>query len=91
MQSIADIELSVFVRDPRKFGDMDLSGVRIIYGAGQMETVVREVARLGKRLLVVPTGSFLSGGHYAPLEKRLTEEGTEVYPLPAGEKPRSPG
>ena len=32
MQSIADIELSVFVRDPAKFGDMDMTGVNIITG-----------------------------------------------------------
>lgn len=32
MQSIADIELSVFVRNPAKFGDMDLSGINIIQG-----------------------------------------------------------
>ena len=42
-------------------------GVRILYGAGQMETVVREIARLGKQLLAVPTGSFLAGGHYEKL------------------------
>ena len=32
MQSIADIELSVFVRDPAKFGNMDMTGVNIITG-----------------------------------------------------------
>lgn len=32
MQSIADIALSVFVRNPQKFGDMDLSGVNVIQG-----------------------------------------------------------
>ena len=32
MQSIADIELSVFVRDPVKFGDMDMTGVNIVTG-----------------------------------------------------------
>lgn len=63
------------------------SGVRIIYGAGQLKTVVREITKLGKRLLVVPTGSFLTGGHYAPLEKQLTEAGIEVCTLQAGKKP----
>ena len=63
------------------------SGVRIIYGAGQMETVAREIAKLGKRLLVIPTASFLSGGHYAPLKKLLAEMGIEVHTLPAGKKP----
>ena len=32
MQKAADIELSVFVRNPAKFGDMDLTGVNIITG-----------------------------------------------------------
>ncbi len=32
MQKTEDIELSVFVRDPKKFGDMDLSGVKVIQG-----------------------------------------------------------
>ena len=32
MQSIADIELSVFVRNPQKFEGMDLSGVNVIQG-----------------------------------------------------------
>lgn len=32
IQSIADIELSVFVRNPAKFGDMDMTGVNIITG-----------------------------------------------------------
>lgn len=32
MMSLADIELSVFVRDPGKFGDMDISGVNVIKG-----------------------------------------------------------
>ncbi len=63
------------------------SGIRIIYGAGQMETVVREVARLGNRLLVIPTASFLSGGHYAQLEKQLTEAGIEIHILLSGKKP----
>lgn len=32
MQSIAEIELTVFVRNPVKFGDMDMNGVNIIQG-----------------------------------------------------------
>ena len=32
MQSVSDIELSVFVRNPQKFEGMDLSGVNIITG-----------------------------------------------------------
>ena len=42
MQSIADIELSVFVRNPQKFGGMDMSGVNIIKGdALDMADVLR--------------------------------------------------
>ena len=33
MQSIADIELSVFVRNPAEFGEMDMTGVNILQGA----------------------------------------------------------
>ena len=32
MRSIADIELSVFIRNPQKFEGMDLSGVNVIQG-----------------------------------------------------------
>lgn len=32
MTSMADVELSVFVRDPGKFGGMDISGVNVIKG-----------------------------------------------------------
>ena len=63
------------------------SGVRIVYGAGQMGHVVQETAKLGRRLLVVPTGSFVSGGCYAELEQHLTAAGVEVFCLNAGRKP----
>ena len=61
--------------------------VRIFYGAGQMETVVQEIARLGKRLLVVPTGSFLAGGHYEKLERCLKGAGVQITCLKAGKQP----
>ena len=32
MQSIADVELSVFVRNLAKFGEMDMTGVNILQG-----------------------------------------------------------
>lgn len=32
MQSVADIELSVFVSNPAKFGDMDMTGVNVMQG-----------------------------------------------------------
>ncbi len=63
------------------------SGVRIIYGAGQMDTVVAEIAKLGKRLLVVPTGSFVANGHYAELEQHLMAAGLTVFALHAGKQP----
>ena len=62
-------------------------GPRILYGADQLPLVVEEIARLGTRLLVVPTGSFVSGGHYAALEQRLTSAGIRVFCLRAGRKP----
>ena len=63
------------------------SGVRVYYGAGQMENVVREITKLGGRLLIVPTGSFLAGGHYETLERALTDAGLQVTCLPAGKQP----
>ena len=35
--------------------------VRIFYGAGQTENVVRELMKLGRRLLIVSAGSFIAG------------------------------
>ncbi len=63
------------------------SGVRIIYGASQMETVAQETAKLGKRLLAVLTGSFLAGGHDKALVRALEDAGIEVTRLKAGKKP----
>ena len=63
------------------------SNVRIFYGAGQIETVVQEISKLGKRLLVVPTDSFLSGGHYDKLEHSLTDAGLSITCLKAGKQP----
>lgn len=62
-------------------------GVRIFYGAGQMKTVVQEITKLGKRLLIVPTGSFLDGGHDETLEQALTGAGLQVTCLNAGKRP----
>ena len=63
------------------------SGVRIVYGADQMEFVVGEIKKLGQRLLVVPTGSFVANGHYAELEQHLTAAGLDVFCLNAGKQP----
>lgn len=62
-------------------------GVRVIYGADQLSLVAKELAKLGKRLLVVSTGSFLADGHYEALERSLTETGLAVHLLRAGKKP----
>ena len=63
------------------------SNVRIVYGAGQMDYVVQEIAKRASRLLVVPTGSFVSGGHYAELAARLEQAGVKVFRLEAGRQP----
>ncbi len=63
------------------------SSVRVFYGAGQEERVVEEIAKLGRRLLVVPTGSFVSNGHYAALEQSLTAAGLMVFCFEAGREP----
>lgn len=63
------------------------SGVRILYGAGQMETAAQEIAKLGRKLLIVPTGSFLTGGHYEKLEQALIGTGLQISCLQAGKRP----
>ena len=62
-------------------------GVRIIYGTNQKKMVAEEIAKLGKRVLVVSTGSFVSGGHYEELKSTLTAAGLEVFCLKAGKLP----
>ena len=63
------------------------SGVRIFYGAGQTENVVREIGKLGKRILAVPADSFLVGGHYEKLEYALTDTGIQITCMKAGKQP----
>ena len=63
------------------------AGVKVIYGAGQLDHVVSEIKKLGTRLLIVPTGSFVRGGHYAELEQALTAAGLTVFCLNAGKQP----
>ena len=63
------------------------SNVKIIYGADQIQVVSEEIGKFGKRLLVVSTGSFLSGGHYEELCSALKDVGIEVFCLPAGKVP----
>lgn len=62
-------------------------GVKIIYGADQQTLVAQEIAKLGKRLLIVPTGSFVSGGHFEELKNCLITEGIEVFSLTSGKEP----
>lgn len=63
------------------------AGVKIIYGKGQMEAVIDEVSKLGNRVLIVPTGSFVSGGHYEELESCLKSAGVEGICLEAVREP----
>lgn len=61
--------------------------LRIIYGADQMDLVVKETGKLGKKILIVPTGSFVASGHYDELKDSLTAAGLEVFSLNAGKEP----
>ena len=63
------------------------SGVRIVYGAEQLPVVVEELTKLGKRLLVIPTGSFITNGYYEALERSLTSAGLQVFSMNAGKQP----
>lgn len=63
------------------------SDLRIIYGADQMDLVVEEIGKLGKKILIVPTGSFVAGGHYDELKDSLAAAGLEVFYLNAGKEP----
>lgn len=62
-------------------------GVRIIYGADQIALVSEEIAKLGKRALIVPTGSFVAGGHYAAFQESLSTAGVQCFCLAAGKQP----
>ncbi len=61
--------------------------VPILYGAGQMEAAVQEIAKLGERVLAVPADSFLTGGHYEKLARALTGAGLQVTCLETGKEP----
>lgn len=63
------------------------SDLRIIYGADQQNLVVQEIAKLGKKILVVPTGSFVREGHYEEFTHRLSAAGLSVFCLNAGKEP----
>ena len=61
--------------------------VQIIYGAAQIDLVAKKIAKIGKNILIVPTGSFVSGGHYDELEQRLTTAGIRCVCLKSGKEP----
>ena len=59
----------------------------IVYGAAQLPLIVSKIAALGKRILIVPTPSFVAGGHYEPFRAALEEAGLDIYCLHAGKEP----
>ena len=61
--------------------------VKIIYGTDQITLVSEEIAKLGKKVLIVPTGSFISNGHFEALKSHLTTAGISVFCLKAGKEP----
>ncbi len=63
------------------------ANVKIIYGVGQKNYVAQEIAKLGKKALIVSTGSFIKAGHYDELKKSLSEAGVESICLNAGKEP----
>ena len=63
------------------------SGVKILYGAGQMELASQEIAKLGRRVLIVPTGSFAANGRYDELAACLSAAGLSLFRLDAGKQP----
>ena len=62
-------------------------GVRIIYSTNQVKLVVEEIAKLGKRVLIVPTGSFIAGGHLDEFKESLSSVEIESFLLKSGREP----
>ena len=63
------------------------SGVKIIYGENQMKLVTEEISKIGKKVLIVPTDSFVTGGHYEELKRNLNTAGIQSVCLNAGREP----
>lgn len=63
------------------------AGVKIVYGANQIGYVVQEISKLGKRALVVPTGSFIAGGHFDVLKNELEKAGVNCFCMEAVKEP----
>ena len=59
----------------------------IVYGTAQLPLVVSKIAALGKRILIVPTPSFVARGHYEPFRAALEGAGLDIYCLHAGKEP----
>jgi len=60
MMSMSDVELSVFVRDPAKFGDMDISGVNVIKGDALNSDDVRRAMQGQEIMLCSLEGDVLT-------------------------------
>ena len=60
MQKTEDIELSVFVRNPEKFGDMDMTGVNILQGDALNADDVRRAMEGQEILLCSLEGDVLT-------------------------------
>ena len=63
MQSAQDIELSVFVRNPAKFEDMDLTGVNVIQGDALNAEDVKKAMEGQDVLLCSLEGDVLTMAH----------------------------
>ena len=55
--------------------------VRILYGAGQFEYVVDEIVCLGKKILIVPTASFVKARNLEQLTEKLVSRGATTLVL----------
>lgn len=60
MQTMEDVELSVFVRNPEKFGDMDMTGIRIITGDALHAADVKQAMNGQEILLCSLKGDVLT-------------------------------
>lgn len=63
------------------------SNVKIIYGENQLPLVIKEMKKIGNKLLIVSTNSFISGGHLEILENELKKEEFETTILKSGKEP----
>lgn len=58
MMKTPDIELTVFIRDPAKFGEMDMTGVNVIKGdvLRMAENIVKALDETSVRRIIWITG-----------------------------------